>query len=285
MGEIIIRYHISICRIEIRKGDKVNYLFYRLVLFVNTSSKDDLNYTIADFILKNISEIANMNIVVFANTCHVSPASISRFCRKLGYDDYIHLKMECAKYTSSKSTEYYNALMLKDPKKATTQYLKSAASRLEEQIDLLDWQSIEAFLKDIHESQHVSFYGSHFSHSIAQLIQAALLSCNKFSIAKNDSDQQIKIAESCNEESIAIIISVRGSYLKGTPRLKRTIEKSGAKSVLITANHDPRLLEEYDRVLYISSDDDLHMGRLMLLSFSEVVSQLYVTLYGEHSKI
>ena len=51
----------------------MNYLFYRLVMFVNTSSKDDLNYAIADFILKNISAIANMNIVVFANTCHVSP--------------------------------------------------------------------------------------------------------------------------------------------------------------------------------------------------------------------
>ncbi|WP_041138794.1 MurR/RpiR family transcriptional regulator [Beduini massiliensis] len=260
----------------------MNYLFYRLVLFVNSSSKDDLNYTIADFILKNISEIAEMNIVVFANTCHVSPASISRFCRKLGYDDYIHLKMECAKYTSLKSTDYYEPVMLQDPKKASAVYLKKAGMRLEEQIDLLDWEVLEEFVEDIHDSNNVAFYGSHFSHSIAQLIQAALLSCNKYSIAKNDSDQQIKIAESLDADSIAITISVRGNYLRGTQRLKRAIEKSGAKSVLITANHDPKLLKEFDRVIYISSDDDLYMGRFMLLSFAELISQLYVTRFGDH---
>ena len=262
----------------------MNYLFYRLVLFVNTSSKDDLNYTIADFILKNISAIADMNIVVFADTCHVSPASISRFCRKLGYDDYIHLKMECAKYTSSKTMDYYNSLMTKDSYQAGKEYLSNASHRLEEQIDLLDWEAIEDLVEDIYQAREVSFYGSHFSHSIAELLQASLLSCNKYSIAKNDYDQQIKIAESMDKDCLAITISVRGTYLKGTPRLKRAIEKSGVKSVLITANHDPKLLEDFDRVIYISSDDDLLMGRFMLLSFVELLSQSYVTKHGHHKR-
>lgn len=255
----------------------MNYLFYRLVLFVNTSSKDDLNYTIADFILKNITAIADMNIVVFANTCHVSPASISRFCRKLGYDDYIHLKMECAKFTSSKSTDYYNPLMLKDYKKASSEYLTNAANRLTEQIDLLDWQNISGLINDIHEAKGVYFFGSHFSHSIAQVIQTTLISCNKYSIAKNDYYQQIKIAENMGEDSLAITISVRGIYLRANPRLNRAIEKSKAKTVLITANHDANLLKEFDRVVYISSDDDLYTGRIMLLTFSDLLLQCYVT--------
>ncbi len=258
----------------------MNYLFYRLVLFVNTSSKDDLNYTIADFILKNIAAIADMNIVVFANTCHVSPASISRFCRKLGYDDYIHLKMECAKFTSSKAIDYYNPDMLKDPHEAGKEYLESAAGRITEQIDLLDWENIEELVKDIFDANGVAFFGSHFSHSIAQLIQTSLLSCNKYSIAKNDYDQQVRIAKGLTEQDIAITISVRGSYLGSTSRLKRAIEKSGAKSVLITANHDPKLLKEYDRIIYISSDEDLYMGRFMLLSFAELLSQMYVTYHA-----
>ena len=108
----------------------MNYLFYRLVMFVNTSSKDDLNYAIADFILKNISAIANMNIVVFANTCHVSPASISRFCRKLGFDDYIHLRKECADFTSKKLSEYVNPDMYNRPQIATNTYLTKAANRI-----------------------------------------------------------------------------------------------------------------------------------------------------------
>lgn len=262
----------------------MNYLFYRLLLFINTSSKDDLNYTIADFIVKNISAIADMNIVVFANTCHVSPASISRFCRKLGYDDYIHLKMECAKYTSSKSSEYYNPIMITDVKTASKEYLEKAAARLQEQVELLDWNKIDELTQMIHDAKTVAFFGSHFSHSIAQSIQAALFSCNKYSIAKNDTDQQIKIAEGLDKYDLAITISVRGTYQKGTARLKRALDKSGATNVLVTANHDPRLLEEFDLVIYISSDADLYMGRFMLVSFAELVAQRYVTLYGNQTR-
>lgn len=259
----------------------MNYLFYRLVMFVNTSSKDDLNYTIADFILKNISDIADMNIVVFANTCHVSPASISRFCRKLGFDDYIHLKMECAKFTSSKLSEYVNPVMVRDPKKASKSYLTKTANHLLEQIELIDLHAMDELVEDIDRSNYISFFGSHFSHSIAELVQTTLFTTGKYSIAKSDFDQQIRVAETMDRNSLAIVLSVRGSYLKGSPRLKRAIEKSGAKTVLITANHDPKLLEEYDRVLYISSTDDLYLGRHLLLSYCEILSTKYVSRFSE----
>lgn len=262
----------------------MNYLFYRLVMFVNTSSKDDLNYTIADFILKNISAIADMNIVVFANTCHVSPASISRFCRKLGFDDYIHLKMECAKFTSSKLSEYVDPLMVSNPKEATKIYLTNASNRLLEQIDLIDLESMDQLIEDMQKCKYICFFGSHFSHSIAELVQATLFTTGKYSIAKSEFEQQIKIAETMDQDALAIILSVRGTYLKGNQRLKRALDKSKVKTVLITANHDPKLIEEYDRVLYISSNENLYLGRHMLLSYCEILSTKFVSKFCENNK-
>lgn len=259
----------------------MNYLFYRLVMFVNTSSKDDLNYTIADFILKNISAIANMNIVVFANTCHVSPASISRFCRKLGFDDYIHLRKECADFTSKKLSEYVNPDMYNRPQIATNTYLTKAANRILEQIDIIDLKEMDKLIEDMQKASYISFFGSYFSHSIAQLIQGALFTTGKYSIAKSDLDQQIKVAETMDSHALAIVLSVRGAYLKGNRRLKNALDKSKAKKVLITANQDPRLKEEFDQVLYISTSEDLYLGRHLLLSYCEILSTKYVSKFSE----
>ncbi len=259
----------------------MNYLFYRLVMYINTSSKDNIDYTIANFILNNIAKIADMNIVVLAKKCHVSPASISRFCRVLGFDDYAHLKIECAKFTTSKLSEYVNDSMIQCPEKEIRHHLTTTAHRLLEQIDLIDLNAMDNLIKAIEESNTTSFFGSHFSHSVAQLLQTALLTTGKFSNAKIDLDQQIKLAQSLTKDDLVIILSVRGAYLTSNPRLQRAIKNSHAKTFLITANHDQSLIKQYDHVLYISSTDELDLGRHMLLSYCEILATKYVSQYNK----
>ena len=48
--------------------------------------------TIAWYMAHHISEVAHMGISKLASECFVSPATISRFCRTLGYENYAHFK-------------------------------------------------------------------------------------------------------------------------------------------------------------------------------------------------
>ena len=48
----------------------------------------DLEKRIADFMIENKEEVANMNLNQLANATYVSTATISRFCRKLGEKNY-----------------------------------------------------------------------------------------------------------------------------------------------------------------------------------------------------
>ena len=76
--------------------------------------------------LVHISEVAHMGISKLASECFVSPATISRFCRTLGYENYAHLKQECA-WFSSTSRKFNNLInvpldMMKDHPEESTAY-------------------------------------------------------------------------------------------------------------------------------------------------------------------
>ena len=67
-------------------------LFYRLIIFLDTAQENDTNYNIAWFMANNFYRIADMRISELAAECFVSPATISRFCRALGYEKFCSFK-------------------------------------------------------------------------------------------------------------------------------------------------------------------------------------------------
>lgn len=258
----------------------MSYLFYRLILFLNTASKDDLNYTICEFVLKNIDEIPKMNIVDFAKNCHVSPASISRFCRKLGFDDYAHLKSECGRFKGKKLNEYQDQNIGDSPDLVLTDFIANQKQHLSSLEQVLNFDELDEFIDEIFASNTIALFGSHFSHSVAQLLQTNLVICTKYCLAKNELEQQIKIAESLTENDMAIIISVKGNYVHANQRLARALKKTKAKIVYITANHEECLKHNSHRVLYISDNSNVYMGgRYVLLSYIEILCARIITLY------
>ncbi|MGL5951142.1 MAG: MurR/RpiR family transcriptional regulator, partial [Cetobacterium sp.] len=52
---------------------------------------------IADYILQNTSEIMETTIEKLSENCKTSIATISRFSKKLGFENFYHLKISIAK--------------------------------------------------------------------------------------------------------------------------------------------------------------------------------------------
>lgn len=68
-----------------------------LLLFVaSEENRGQTNQSIARYCLAHFDELLNMSITQLAAACHVSAATITRFCHSLGYDDFLHFKDECA---------------------------------------------------------------------------------------------------------------------------------------------------------------------------------------------
>ena len=68
-----------------------------LLLFVaSEENRGQTNQSIARYCLAHFDQVLTMSITQLAAECHVSAATITRFCHALGYDDFLHFKDECA---------------------------------------------------------------------------------------------------------------------------------------------------------------------------------------------
>lgn len=67
-----------------------------LLLVASEENRGQTNQSIARYCLAHFDQVLTMSITQLAAVCHVSAATITRFCHALGYDDFLHFKDECA---------------------------------------------------------------------------------------------------------------------------------------------------------------------------------------------
>lgn len=259
-------------------------LFYRLIIFLDTASQKDTNYHIAWYMAHHFHSIADMRISELASECFVSPATISRFCRALGYENFAHLKQECHAFhlQDRKFNNLINVpleLMRNDPQAATRQYVDHVVQYVSTLANILDWDEIDQTLQLIHESSSVAFFGTQFSQSAALHFQTDLLMLEKFTMAYMDSARQLECARKLTKDSVAIIITVNGFYLNNAHKILQYIKKSGCKVVLMTCQEDLKINIHVDHSILLGRSQSSKTGKHTLLTVVELMSLRYYSLY------
>ncbi len=259
-------------------------LFYRLLIYLDSANESDTNYNISWYMAHHISEVAHMGISKLARECFVSPATISRFCRTLGYENYAHLKHECEWFTSP-GRKFNNLIhipleMMQDtPKESTDYYVQQICTSLSKLSSSLDWNIIDQVLKLIHDCEKVAFFGTQFSHSVALHFQTDLLMLEKFTMAYMERTRQIQCAKELDENSVAIIVTVGGRIYMGNEKMISYIKKSKAKIVVITNDKDSIIGFEPNYIIEIGDKDYKKTGKHNLLTTMELMSLRYYSIY------
>lgn len=259
-------------------------LFYRLIIYLDTANENDTNYNIAWFMANNFYRISQMKINELAQACFVSPATISRFCRALGYENYAHLKQECKQFHSN-DKKFNNLidiplhLMKDNPQQATHEYIQQVKQNLEEFPSYLDWNEIDASLKLIHDTPVVAFFGIQFSQSAALHFQTDLLMLEKFSVAYMDVERQLECAKSLDKDSLAIIVTVNGRFTSSSQKILSYLKKSNCKIILITANSSLDIPLHIDHTILLGNNKSGKTGKHTLLTLMELMSLRYYCLY------
>ncbi len=259
-------------------------LYYRLIVFLDTADENSTNYNIAWYMVHHLEEISTIGISELAKVCFVSPATISRFSRTIGYENFAHLKQNCAsnrKYRTlmHSANKIPTSMMKKNPHQATFEYVEKINQATSEMVEYLNWEQIDEVLKLIHDMKNVYFFGTQFSHSAALHLQADLLMMDKFTIAYIDYEKQLETAKYLDDESVAIIISVNGHFASSASKAMHYIKKANSKVVFIT--HDASLEEvKYaDYVIELGSKSNGDYGKHTLLTLMELLSSRYYTLF------
>ena len=63
-------------------------LLNSLSSIINSEKLDNIDYVLANYILKNLYRISNISILEITEECFTSRSAVRRFCLRLGYDNF-----------------------------------------------------------------------------------------------------------------------------------------------------------------------------------------------------
>lgn len=231
-------------------------LVYRLLLFLNNSKEDTINYTIATTMISNLKDIPDMNINKLADICYTSPAAISRFCRKLGYSNLAEFK----KNLSGSLLSFKNGFLKPKGLKSYTSredILTSMTMDVKNEIDTvvknMDLIQVDNLISLIFQKQRVVFFGTQFSQLISQDFQMSLATTGKFSEVATDVLDQERLADSLTKDCLAVLVSPTGRFIYYHERLWNKIKESNATVFVITENTGNLYKDRADHILYYGS--------------------------------
>ena len=204
---------------------------------------------VADYILKDPSEIIHLSITELADECKSGEATIFRLCRKLEYKGYQELKIKIASEVVKPIEDIHEEINENDDMLVIMQkVLNSTMYSLSQTIKINDSNRLKAAANLICTSNKVAFFGMGGSsalaldayHKFIRTIQNCEYQC--------DTDFQAMSASLYKENDCIIAFSNTGSNKELIENL--TIAKQNdAKIISITSNSKSPIAKVSDIVL------------------------------------
>lgn len=255
----------------------------RLLEYINDAPKKDINYEIALTLLNNFDEVKKMNITEISELCYVSPATISRFCRMIGFSNFSEFKT-VSNIKFSLENDYSRELLTtgrEDIKAAFKNYTNSLMENMNYVLDNINYDDIDYIAKKIYETEKVAFFASQFAYSVGKHLQGRLILTGKYIETYPYYEKQLEWAHNLDSESLAIITSIEGSYFFKYMEIIEALKNNNVKIVVITQNVNSKLADIADKILVCGKSNSNNEGRELALYLTEMLIFRYCTLFSK----
>ncbi len=255
----------------------------KLLGYISTTLVRDSNYEIAVLLVKNYDKIKGMSIGEIADLCYVSQASISRFCRFLGFENFKEFK-QCLAPDFSMANDYsrqFYAMLCSNEQLAISAYRDELVENIYTTISEENIEVMNEVVKCLHECSHAAYFSHHFLWDIGRFLQSKMMMMGKYVEQFLAYEAQLECASSLDENSFAIICTIGGSYMTRYADIWNKIKASSGKILVITQNLSSAELNNADYVLRcgISNRDDI--GKYSALMTIDYLVMSYLKKYGK----
>lgn len=225
-----------------RTENKEIDMLYTLMTYVNVSSNQDMYYTIAHTILTNLDKIPNISINELADLCYTSPATISRFCKRINCRSFAEFKKGMAlSLKEAKDEIHFNDTDLKmindNPQYLVDKIYIDTINALKRGQKSINIFEIDKICRMIHDASKVHFYGFQFNKIIASDFQLKLLKLKKLIYAFVERGDEIQRLDLIDKNSLVVILSVRAMPTIIDTLVDR-VKEYHPKILLITLNSE-----------------------------------------------
>lgn len=258
----------------------------RLQRFIDNAEIHDSNYDIAIILLKNIDIVRNMTIREVADLCYVSQASISRFCRTMGFGSFKDFHAMISKEFSFEDdySRNYISTLKKDPLQARSMYKEYIMQNIDSALDPENLKELDTIVRLIHDSPVVSVFSHHFLYDIGVYLQFKLVTMGKYIHAYQIYDKQLKDAGELTKEDTAIIYTIGGTYFTRYPDIWEAINASGCRTIVITQNMSNPYLNNITYTIQCGNTNKENTGKYAALALTDCLIQNYYRKYGENKE-
>ena len=251
-----------------------------LLRYVNGQYKKDTNYDIALALLTHYSEIPKKTINEISDLCYVSPASISRFVKLIGFHSFQEFKNACLNTLDISKTDYSPKVIKankNDVKEILQHYTNRVINNIQFSYDHLDFEQLDRICSYIHDSDDVLILGLEFSTLLAQHVQNRFALMNKYISVAISNEEQLESAHALKEGSTVIILSVEGGYFYRHNEVIQILLEKKVKLVVLTMNEHQKMINEFiDREVILCSQDNTNTeSRISLLYTLEIKRTTY----------
>ncbi|WP_423800028.1 MurR/RpiR family transcriptional regulator [Neobacillus sp. SAB-20_R2A] len=257
------------------------YRFWiRLLSFIeNCEDRSSTEANIADFILKNAKIFPEMSIYDVAEQCHTSPASISRFCKRIGDISFKDLKNACIDYNEMIENEMDFEVAKEDEEIfSVPSYFDQIIKSLKETEQLIELASIQNALTLIKHSNKIAFFGATYSQIVAKNAQIKFTRLQKYCSSFSTEESQMEEAKSLSKEDLAFIISFSGST-KHIQRVSKVLNQKRIKTVILTSDEHAEICKNAEVVLKVSKIKNEHFNSPVIQEYAmhSIINVLYLT--------
>ncbi len=248
---------------------------------------------IADYILGHKSEIIDMTVAELALASGTSDATVSRFCRRCGFNGFHHLKINLAKEVAEErgnSIEVSNDISRDNIAQSLQNILANKVAELTQTISMMDEENLEKILRVIEQARMVQLV------AVGNTTPVALDGAFKFNqlgiAAVSGSIWETQVAYTCNlrAEDVVIIISNSG-FSKRLMTLVAVAKENHVKTIAITNNASSPLGKACDFHITTATREKLLLGEFCFsrVTATAVIEILYlflsVSIKDSHDRI
>ena len=250
----------------------------RLLNFVDTAQVHDSNFDIALTMVKNYNTIKKMTLREMAALCYVSQASISRFCRFMGYESFkeFHAALEQDFKISDDYTRQFHSLLKSNSSKALTMYREQLIDNINLTMTEENLRVLPRVLEILRDSKRVAFFSHHFLWDIGHFFQGRMIMLDRYVELFQPYEEQLNCAKSLDDGCAAFICTMGGSYFTLYKPIIDAIHDSGAKVVVLTQNIGSPFINRADYVLRCGISNQNDIGKYSALMIIDYIVMCYM---------
>lgn len=249
---------------------------------------------LSGFFLGNIENIPTMTVYDVAKRTFSSPATVVRFCKKLGTKGFSDFKLHLLQDLNSLKSEGHYLIEESDLekednamaviRKITTMTLNS----VEETKSLVDPDNIEMIARKINEAAVIDLYGVGASNVIAYDAAIKFNRLGKNAIYYQSEYMQLAQAKKAGQDHFGLVFSYSGDTAQ-IISVARALKENHSAFVSITGNTKNVIRDLADYHLYVSSRETVFRNgaiasRTSTLFLLDIIYNLCISLDFENNK-